>query len=135
MMMRALAQAQRTKDGLATAIAQDSVLSMTRKALADTSRELAELALIVEHRSTTPRWWTGRDHPMMIPNPDFLELTGEYWRIGRSYRHLYSRYLAAETADLWENLNQTRQDLLLLRDELLGYHRGRLAPAAEPQPE
>jgi len=95
------AQAERAEEALAAAIQGNSLLRMTHKALADMSRELAELSLIAEHRSTTPRWWTGRDHPMMIPNPDFLELSQEYWRIGRSYRDLYSRYLAAETADLW----------------------------------
>jgi len=131
----ALAQAQRAEEALRTAIAGDSLLHMTGKALQDMKMELAELSRVAEHPSTTPRWWTGRDHPMMVPNPDFLDLSKEYWRVGRSYRDLYKRYLAGEKEGLWGDLHQTRTDLLQLRDSLLGYLREHLAPAHEPVPE
>jgi len=131
----ALAQAQRASEELVAAINGDSLLHMTRKALDDMKRELAELSRIAEYRSTNPQWWTGRDHPMMVPNPDFLDLSAEYWRVGRSYRDLYTRYLAGEKEGLWSDLSQARIDLLQLRDSLLGHLRERLTPAQEPVAE
>ncbi len=131
----AQAQAKQATEALRAAIDGDSLLRMTRKALDEMSVELAELSRIAEHHSTTPRWWTGSDHPMMIPNPDFLDLSKEYWRVGRAYRDLYMRYLAAEKEGLWTGVNQTRLDLLVVRDGLLGCLRGRLTPAHEPEAE
>jgi hypothetical protein len=128
----ALEQAARLKGLLERAMENDSELHATRRALADIETELAEVSRITEYYSLKPRWWTGRDHPMMIPNPALLELSQRYWEVGRGYRDAYTRYLKGQKEDLWGTLHRVRLDCLQMREDVLAFLREKLEPAEEP---
>jgi len=128
----ALAKAARAKALLAQRIENDSQLAAVRRALRDIQLELAEVSRITEHRSLKPTWWTGRGHPMMVPNPGFLELSKRYFEVGRSYRDLYTAYLKGEREGLWTKLNKTRLDCLAMREDVLTFLREKLKPENEP---
>lgn len=129
---KALAAAQQARDLLARCMENASELNATQHALSDIRVELAEVSFITEYPSKKPRWWTGRDHPMLIPNPGFLDLSKRYWNVGRAYRDLYVEYLRGETEGLWQALNQTRLDCLKMREDVLAMLRERLKPAEQP---
>jgi len=129
----ALAKAARAKALLAQRIENDSQLAAVRRSLRDIQLELAEVSRITEHRSLKPNWWTGRAHPMMIPNPGFLPLSKRYFEVGRSYRDLYTAYLKGESDGLWTKLNRTRLDCLAMREDVLTFLRENLKPASEPE--
>jgi len=127
----ALKQAARAQELLFNLIENNSELHATRVALSGISEELAEVSRITEHFSKTPRWWTGRDHPMLIPNPGFLELSELYWKVGRSYRDLHTLYLNGQKDGLWQKLNTTRMECLQMRENVLAMLRGKLMPKEE----
>jgi len=113
-------------------IENDSELAASGRALRDMQIELTEVLRITEYYSLKPNWWTGRSHPMCIPNPDFLEISKRYFDIGRSFRDCYADYLKGEREGLWPKLNKTRLDCLAMREEVLAWLREKLEPEQEP---
>jgi hypothetical protein len=126
---KALALSQQVAALLDRAMDSHSRLNAARHALADMRVELAEVATITEYPSRKPRWWTGRDHPMSVPNPGFLDLSKRYWEVGRAYRDLYSRYLKGESEGFAEHLSKARLDCLKMREDVLAMLRKKLEPA------
>lgn len=127
----AQAQADRASHLLFTMIDNDSPLGATRRALRDIQIELAEIERICHHFSKAPKWWTGRDHPMLIPNPTILPLSKRYFEIGRAYRDLTVRTIKGNRKSLWPNIHDARLASLKLREDVLADLRGRLAPEKE----
>ncbi|MFH0965907.1 MAG: hypothetical protein V2A58_18060 [Planctomycetota bacterium] len=125
--------AARAKTLLAEAMEKDSELNGCARALADVRVELAEVSRIMEHYSLKPRWWTGRDHPMLVPNPGFLDLSRRYFEVGRGYRDAFAAYLKGQRDGLWEKVHRTRMDCLSMREAALTFLREKLAPAQEPE--
>ena len=103
---------------------------MTRRAFEDMQMELNEVWRVCEHFSENPRWWTGRDHPMFIPNAGHVDLSKRYFETGRSYRDLYTRYLHGRKEGLWEALNKARIACLEMREDVLAMLREKLEPVA-----
>ena len=122
----ALSQEARARALLFTAIENHSALNATRRALEDIRTELAEISRIAEHFTKNPRWWTGRDHPVLIPNPNFKELSKRYFEVGRAYRKLHLQYLQGDHQGLWQPLNKTRLQCLKMREDILSMLRRRL---------
>ncbi len=128
----ALAHADRASRLLFAAIDNDSNLGATRRALRDMRIELAEIERLCEHRSSKPRWWTGRDHPMMIANPTILPLSKRYFELGRMYRDVNARYIKGDLRDLWPKIHEARMASLKLREDVLAMIREKLKPEKEP---
>jgi hypothetical protein len=128
----ALAAASTAKDLLERAMSDHSELNSARRALADIQIELAEIGPLAEYPSKDPTWWTGRNHPLLAPNPGFLDLAKRYWEVGRAYRGLYASYMQGNTNALWGSINTTRQDCLKVREDLLAMLRQKLQPPQEP---
>ena len=118
---------------LREAMERDSEMNVTRHMLEEVSRELDEVVRVTEFASEKPRWWTGRDHPMMVPNPSYLDLSKRYWTIGRGYRDLYTRYLKGEKEGLGKEVFKLRTDCLGMRDAVLTMLREKLRPDKEPE--
>ena len=116
-------------------MADNSEFNVTRCMLAEIARELDEVVRIAEMDTLEPEWWTGRKHPMMVPNPGFLELSKHYWNVGRRYRDLYTRFLRGEKDGLSGDVFRLRSDCLQSRDALLAMLRSRLKPQAAPPAE
>lgn len=117
--VEAAAQANSARQRLEAAIASHSLLHAVRRALADMRIELHELSRIAEVRDMKPRWWTGNDHPMLVPNPNFKDQAAQYFNVGRAYRDAHERYLKGDKTGLWERVNKARMDCLALRESLL----------------
>ena len=113
-------------------MADHSEFNVTRRMLTEIARELDEVVRIAEMDSLTPEWWTGRKHPMMVPNPDFLDLSKRYWTVGRGYRERYTRFLEGKREGLPGEVFKLRMECLQTRDALLGMLRTRLRPEKEP---
>lgn len=69
---------------------------------------------------------------MMIPNPDFREVSERYFAVGRAYRDCYAKYLKGSDPALWPALRKTRLDCLKMREDVLAFLREKLKPSAEP---
>jgi hypothetical protein len=128
----ATAHARDAETALFAAITNHSRLHAIRRAFEDIRIELAEVSRITEYYSKSPRWWTGRDHRMLIPNPSILDNSKEYFEIGRRYRDLYTRYLKGESEGFWAQLNETRLDCLKMRESVLAMIRKKLEPTESP---
>jgi hypothetical protein len=127
----AIANAHLAERVLRKLIRDSSELSMTRRALEDMQMELNEVWRVCEHfDDRTPRWWTGRDHPMFIPNAGHLELSKRYFEVGRSFRDVFTRYLHGRKDGLWDAINNTRVTCLEMREDVLAMLREKLEPAA-----
>lgn len=124
--------ADRAKLLLESALTSDPVLRATRSALAEAARILDELAPITEHASDQPKWWTGRDHPMLVPNRSILDEAKQYWAVGRRYRDAYTRFLRGEAKGLWADVAQIQQDVLAVRKAVLAALRGKLKSEKVP---
>jgi len=72
---------------------------------------------------------------MLIPNPKILELSKEYWGVGRGYRELVTKYLAGKKDGLWSDVAKTRSACLRMRENVLTWLREELAPTEEPAAE
>jgi hypothetical protein len=129
---QALESARFARSRLFADIENNSELASVRNALRDIGTELTEVLRVTEYYSINPRWWTGRDHPMCIPNPTLLDLSKRYFEVGRSYRDCYSQYIKGDTEGLWTKLNTTRIDCLQMREGVLAFLREKLKPAQEP---
>ena len=121
--------ARQAKGLLAQLMRNDSEFNGITRGLSDLSVELTELSVIAEVPSQTPRWWTGRDHPMLVPNPGFLDQSKRYWQAGRQYRNLRERYLTGKKENLWADLDKTRGECLAVREALLTTLGRKLQPA------
>ena len=121
----AAGHAARAHEALAAVTAAHSEFNVTRHMLDEIARELDEVVRIAEIDSLEPRWWTGRDHPMMVPNPNHLKLAEAYWTVGRSYRDLRARFVRGESAGLAGAVFKLRIQCLQMRDALLGMLRAR----------
>jgi len=130
---QALAHARAARTLLFAQIENHSELAAVRRALRDIQTELTEVLRVTEFYSLKPRWWTGRDHPMCIPNPVLGDLSKRYFAVGRSFRDLYTRYLKGEKDGLWTAVNGTRLDSLKMREDVLVFLREKLKPTEEPQ--
>lgn len=128
----AQANADRAGRLLFAMIESDSHLGATRRALRDIRIELAEIERICEHFSKTPQWWTGRNHPMLIPNPTILPLSKRYFELGRAYRDLNACCIRGDRQDLWPRIHEARLTSLQLREDVLAMIRARLKPEKEP---
>jgi len=128
----ALTEAHIARARLFGEIDNHSELAAVRRALRDIRIELAEVSRATEYYSLKPNWWTGRGHPMLIPNPGFLDLSKRYFEVGRSYRDLYTKYLKGDRRGLWTKLNKTRLDCLAMREDVLAFLREKLKPEDEP---
>ncbi|MFH0965987.1 MAG: hypothetical protein V2A58_18460 [Planctomycetota bacterium] len=117
---------------LVKVLEDDSELDAATRAFENMRADLAELSRIAEYESETPKWWTGGNHPMLVPNPGFLDLSKRYFEVGRAYRDLYSAYLAGDREPLRKKLQATRMDCMRLREDLLGFLREKLKPSEEP---
>lgn len=125
----AMQRARQAKGLLAHLMRNDSEFNGITRGLSDLSLELTELSVIAEVPSQTPRWWTGRDHPMLVPNPGFLDQSKHYWQVGRQYRNLRERYLKGKKENLWADLDKTRGECLAVREALLTTLGRKLQPA------
>ena len=130
---RALACATRAMAAIAALVEGDSTLSMTRRALGDMQVDMDEVWHICEYFSKTPRWWTGRDHPVLVPNPSVLDLSKRYWDAGRLFRDAYTRYVKGEKDGLWQRLNKARVACLQVREDVWAMLREKLEPEKEPE--
>jgi hypothetical protein len=131
---RALDAAALAQRRVREALANDSEVNAVRHALADMENELTEVGRVAEFPSEKPRWWTGRDHPMMVPNPGFLEESKRYWAAGRTYAELRRRYLSGDRQGLWPEVQKASIECLQMREAVLRVLRQKLEPAAEPAP-
>lgn len=113
-------------------MASNSQLNVTRFMLQEVARELDEVCRITESDSQDPRWWTGRRHPMMIPNARHLELSKRYWEVGRKYRDLYTRYLMGQKEGLSGDVFRLKMDSQAMRDAVLAMVRKDFRPEKEP---
>ncbi len=129
--IKAAAAARQAKEMLDKVIADNSEFNATRRALADISKELTEVETIAEYPTQNPSWWTGRKHPMLVPNPGFVAVSKQYWETGRAYSKLKTRYIKGEKDNLWKDLNKTRLDCLKMREDILTLQREKLKPASE----
>ena len=129
---QALESARLARSRLFARVENNSELTSVRNALRDIGIELTEVLRITEYYSIEPRWWTGRDHPMCVPNRTILDLAKRYFEIGRSYRDCYSQYIKGDTKGLWTKLNTTRIDCLQMREGVLAFLREKLKPAQAP---
>ncbi|MFH0964650.1 MAG: hypothetical protein V2A58_11650 [Planctomycetota bacterium] len=130
----ALDEARAARSLLFERIENDSELAASRRALRDIETELTEVLRVAEYYSTSPRWWTGGDHPMCIPNPTLLDQAKRYFEVGHSYRDCYAKYLKGDKAGLWTDLEKTRLACLKVREDILAFLRDKLTPAQEPPP-
>lgn len=134
----AAALAVEARRALEQALAQDSEFHVCRRLLEEVACELDEVVRIAEMDTQEPEWWTGRNHPMMVPNPNYLALSEPYWLVGRRFRDLTTRFLHGDRPGLTADVLALRRDCLAMRDGLLAMLRTRLktpaaAPAAEEQ--
>ena len=126
------AHADRAELLLESILASDPVLRATRSALTEAAHILDELASITEHASDKPKWWTGRDHPMLVPNRSILDEAKQYWAVGRRYRDAYTRFLRGEGKGLWADVAELQQDVLAVRKAVLAALRTKLKSEKEP---
>ena len=131
----ALRHARAAKALISEAIGNDSELAATRRALRDMRIELTEVLRVTEYYSLAPQWWTGRAHPMCIPNPVLLEQSKRYFEVGRAYRDCYTRYVKGEKENLWPRISETRVACLSMREDVLTWLRQKLKPEQEPAAE
>jgi hypothetical protein len=129
---QAIAEAHDARTTLFEQVRNHSQLAAARRALRDLRIELTEVLRIAEHYSLEPNWWTGRDHPMCVPNPALLNLAKRYWTVGRSYRDCYAKYLKGEKEGLWTEVRKTRLDCLTMRQDVLAFLREKLEPNEKP---
>jgi hypothetical protein len=99
-----------------------------RRAFEDICLELAELSRITECASQVPKWWTGRDHPMLVLNPGFVQLSKRYWEVGRQFRDAYAAFLLGKQEGLAERVAKVRRECLQVREDVLAMLRARLEP-------
>ncbi len=92
-----------------------------------------EVCRITESDSLDPRWWTGRRHPMMVPNARHLELSKQYWEVGRKYRDLYTRYLLGQKEWLGGEVFKLKMESQAMRDAVLAMVRKDFRPENEPE--
>ncbi len=132
---KATAAAREAKALLEKATSDNSEFNSTRRALADISKELTEVETVAEYPTQDPKWWTGRMHPMLVPNPGFVGISKQYWETGRAYAKLKTRYIKGEKDGLWIDLNKTRLDCLKMREDILTLQRDKLKPVSEKPTE
>jgi len=110
-----LAQAVKATSLVAQIMDKDELLKSCRIGLGELSDGLSELQSSAESYDTDPKWWTGGTHPVYTPNRKYLAESKEYWRIGRVYSDLYTRYLAGKRDGLQESLERALDDLAVLK--------------------
>ena len=130
---QALAAAAEAAAALASLTDGDSALSMTRRALEDMQVDMDEVWRICEYPSDEPQWWTGRAHPMLIPNPSFLGVSKRYWEAGRMFRDAYTGYVKGDRDGLWQRVNAARVACLEAREDALAMLREKLKPEKDPE--
>ena len=68
---------------------------------------------------------------MIVPNPNFPELSERYWQVGRSYRDCIEKYLTGNKMGLWKKINTVRNECLKMRVDVLAFLREKLKPTKE----
>jgi len=131
---QALAEAYVARTLLFERIGNHSELAAVRRALRDIQTELTEVLRVAEIYSLKPQWWTGRSHPMCIPNPTLLEEAKRYFEVGRRFRDCYTKYVKGEREGLWTDVRTTRLDCLKVREDILTFLRKRIEPAGQGPP-
>lgn len=126
-------QAACARESVNAAFESDSVLNLCRRTLADMSHELTQLSLIAERQDKDPHWWwPNKTDPMLVPNPTFLESSKRYWEAGRQFSDIYNRYLLGQRENLWEDMINTRLQILSVREDLQTVLKKRLNPEKRP---
>ena len=111
----ALAQSGKVSKLVAQIMDKDELLKSCRSGLEKLSDGLSELQSSAETFDYAPKWWTKDAHPAYTPNKEYLTESKEYWRIGRIYSDLYTRYLAGKRDGLQEPLEKALADFAVLK--------------------